>query len=233
MFTGIVEQVGVVVARVGSGQGARLSVRTAYPDLVLGESVAVNGVCLTVDEASAAGVFGADASAETLDRTTLGKLRAGASVNLERALTPTSRLGGHIVSGHVDAVARLRARTRVGDAERLVFELPPALARFVAEKGSVALDGISLTVNAVDDREGTFDCMIIPHTQRRTTLVDLSVGGAVNLEVDLLARYAARLLGAPHVVHTDPAAGRSDHEDRDQSLLRALRDGGYVGGRGA
>jgi len=227
VFTGIVEQVGVVAGRTASARGARLSIRTEWSDLALGESIAVNGVCLTVDKTEG-GVFSADASSETLARTTVGALRAGARVNLERALTPTSRLGGHIVSGHVDATSRLVAREAVGEAQRLTFGLPLSIARFVAEKGSIAVDGISLTVNHVEDAHegGTFDCMIIPHTQRRTTLFDLVVGGSVNLEVDLLARYAARLLGSPHV-HAEPPA------DRDEPLLRALRDGGFLGGHGA
>lgn len=231
MFTGIVEQIGTVVAREPRGVAARLVVACTWSDLVLGESISVAGVCLTVDAVRETGkapngkafAFEADASPETLERSTLREARPGRAVNLERALRADSRLGGHFVGGHVDARVRLLSRKAWGEATELRFALPRALARFVAPKGSVAIDGVSLTVNHVRDgeAEGDFDVVVIPHTLRSTTLVDLPVGAQVNLEVDVLARYVARRLEAPSDERrTDPAD--------DESLLRALREGGYL-----
>lgn len=226
MFTGIVEQIGTVVAREPRGVAARLVVACTWSDLVLGESIAVAGVCLTVDGIRAQGkafAFEADASPETLERSTLREARPGRAVNLERALRADSRLGGHFVGGHVDARVRLLSRKAWGEATELRFSLPRELARFVAPKGSVAIDGVSLTVNHVRDgeAEGDFDVVVIPHTIRSTTLVDLPVGAQVNLEVDVLARYVARRLEAPSDERpADPA--------KDESLLRALREGGYL-----
>lgn len=159
--------------------------------LALGESIAVNGACLTVDAISGDG-FEVDASAETLARTTLGALKAGGTVHLERALRAADRMGGHIVTGHVDGVGSLLERQAVGDSIALVFRLPGELAPFVAEKGSITVEGVSLTVNAAGpDR---FDVTIIPHTLAKTHLGQLRQGDAVNLEVDLVARYVGRLL---------------------------------------
>ncbi|HEY1693022.1 MAG TPA: riboflavin synthase [Polyangiaceae bacterium] len=220
MFTGLVAATGVLAGRVPSprGPGARLVVRAAFAavadePLALGESITVDGACLSVTEALPDG-FAVDATAETLARTTLGELAVGARVNLERALRAGDRLGGHLVSGHVDGVGRLEARTEVGEALGLTFALPAGLARYVAEKGSVALNGASMTVNAVrdvkappgnpgdpGDRGGasaTFDVMVIPITRRETNLGDLAVGARVNVEVDQVARYVARILGRDH-----------------------------------
>lgn len=191
MFTGLVEAMGVLASREPRGPGARLVIRATLAGelLATGESISVDGACLSVVE-SPAGGFAVDATAETLARTTLGTLPLGRRVNLERALQVGDRLGGHIVTGHVDAVGTLVERKAVGEAEAMTFSLPAQLARFFAEKGSIAVAGVSLTVNAV--RDNAFDVMLIPITLRATTLGDLAPGEQVNLEVDLVARYVAR-----------------------------------------
>lgn len=194
MFTGIVEAVGQIAACEHRAIDARLRVETGkldMRDVRLGDSIAVSGVCLTVI-VRGAHEFSADVSAETLARTTLGRLAIGAMVNLEKALTPTTRLGGHLVSGHVDAVGELTARSDEGRSRRLRFRAPAELARYIAAKGSICVDGVSLTVNAVHGAE--FEVNIVPHTLAETTLGELKPGGAVNLEVDILARYVERLL---------------------------------------
>ena len=201
MFTGLVTEIGTL-----RQVGARLSIECAYESLELGESIAVSGVCLTVARIAPRG-FEADASAETLSRTTLGQARVGSQVNLERALRPRDRLGGHLVSGHVDAVGTLRRTEAIAGARRLTFGLDRALARYVAEKGSITIDGVSLTVNGVSEpsvAEAWFHVAIIPHTETKTTLSAIEVGAPVNLEVDLVARYVARLAGF------EPARGSSD-----------------------
>jgi riboflavin synthase len=191
VFTGLVETMGLLAEREARGPGARLvlSASLAHEPLALGESIAIDGACLSVVEL-APGRFAVDATAETLARTTLGTLPVGKRVNLERAVRAGDRLGGHLVTGHVDAVGRLLGRHEVGEAVAMRFSLPAELARFVAEKGSVAVGGVSLTVNAVADE--SFDVMIIPITLRVTTLGELAAGDPVNLEVDLVARYVAR-----------------------------------------
>ena len=218
MFTGIVETTGTLAAREARGPGARLRVATSMGGgpLVIGESIAVHGACLTVQTIASDGFF-CDASTETLARTTLGSLAVGARVHLERALAVGDRLGGHIVTGHVDGKVRLREREELGEAAKLVFEIEdPPLARFVAPKGSVAVDGVSLTVNGVAG--AAFDVVIIPHTLTVTTLGALRPGDAANLEVDLLARYVARLLASPP----------DDTASRDASLLAKLKAAGFV-----
>lgn len=198
MFTGLVECTGVLAERAARGPGARLVVRPATPlagePLALGESILVDGACLSVTEVLPAGAFAVDATAETLARTTLGHVAVGGRVNLERALLAGDRLGGHIVTGHVDGVGQLLERGRVGDAVAMTFALPPALAGYVAEKGSIAVCGVSLTVNAV--RPAAFEVMLIPITLSITRLGDLAPGHHVNLEVDLVARYVASWLAA-------------------------------------
>lgn len=191
MFTGLIETTGVLAAREARGPGASLIVRAdlAHEPLTLGESISVDGCCLSVVEL-APGEFAVDATAETLARTSLGSLPIGKRVNLERAVRAGDRLGGHLVTGHVDAVGKLLERRDVGEAVAMRFSLPAELARFVAEKGSIAVGGVSLTVNGVAD--GSFDVMIIPITLRVTTLGALAAGDPVNLEVDLVARYVAR-----------------------------------------
>lgn len=193
MFTGLIEDVGILEEFRRSGEQASLTVASSLPaqELSLGESIAVNGVCLTVT-AFGPGRFTADLSPETVACTTLGRLSRGARVNLERALRLSSRLGGHLVSGHIDGVARITERVRQGNAWRLSFQLEPALARLMIVKGSVAIDGISLTVNEVGAER--FTVMIIPHTLERTNLAEQRVGDPVNIETDLIGKYVARLL---------------------------------------
>lgn len=194
MFTGIIQAVGTLAAIEPRGGDVRLRIETRKLDLgdvVLGDSIAVNGVCLTAVALGDDG-FSADVSAETLRRTTLGGWRPGAPVNLEKALTLASRLGGHLVSGHVDGVGRLVERDEEARSVRFRIEAPAGLARYIAEKGSICVDGVSLTVNAVAG--AVFDLNIVPHTLKETTLSGLSAGQAVNLEVDLIARYLERLV---------------------------------------
>lgn len=196
MFTGLVEEKGTLAARVARGPGARLTIRCslgASEPLVMGESISVDGCCLSVVAIAPDG-FEIDASAETLARTTLGALALGAAVNLERATKLGERMGGHVVSGHVDGVATLVERCPLGEAIVLAFEVPAPLARFVAEKGSICVSGVSLTVNAVAGAR--FEVAIIPITRQVTNLDQLAVGAKVNVEVDLLARYVARALDA-------------------------------------
>jgi riboflavin synthase len=193
MFTGIVESTGSLTRVGGSGDGFVAAVHAPFSGLQLGESVAVNGVCLTVSRLLPDG-FGADVSAETSRRTTLGRLPEPAEVNLERALSLGARLGGHLVSGHVDAVARVIRTESVGEALLVEVQPPPALARYVAEKGSVTLDGVSLTVNRVSAE--SFELMLVPHTLAVTTLQRVRRGSELNLEVDLVARYVVRFLEA-------------------------------------
>ena len=195
MFTGIVEGTGSVagLAAAADGSGARLVVAAPWlaGQLQLGESVAVNGCCVTVAEATAAG-FAADLVAETLRRTALGGLAAGARVNLERPLALGGRLGGHLVQGHVDGVAKVLERVPVGDGEEVRVELPEPLQRYVVEKGSVAVDGVSLTVAGVGP--GWFAVALVPHTLEVTTLGDRRPGDPVQLEVDVVAKYVERLV---------------------------------------
>jgi riboflavin synthase len=192
VFTGIVEEIGTVVAA-GSG---RLAVRgpVVAADASAGDSIAVSGVCLTV-VAVADGVFTADVMAETLRRTVLGGLRTGDPVNLERAATPTTRLGGHLVQGHVDGVGTVTDREPGAQWEIVRFALPPHLARYVVEKGSIAVDGVSLTV--VEAGRDRFSVGLIPTTLERTTLGHKRVGDRVNLEVDVIAKYVEKLLDRP------------------------------------
>ena len=193
MFTGIITDQGRV-REVEARGDSRFVFETAYDteEIALGASIACSGACLTVVD-KGEGWFAADVSAETLSKTTLGDWRAGTTVNFERALRFGDELGGHIVSGHVDGVAVLRDVSPEGDSLRLAFEAPEALARFIAAKGSVTLDGVSLTVNEVEGAR--FGVNIIPHTAAVTTLGGLAPGDRVNLEIDMLARYVQRLLG--------------------------------------
>jgi riboflavin synthase len=191
MFTGLVEAQGTLASREARGSGFRIRVEAAVSALELGESIAVSGVCLTVTASDARG-FHADVSLETVERTTLGQLELGAKLNLERSLKVGDRLGGHLLSGHVDAVANVRSAHLDGEASRVVVSYPNELGPFIAVKGSVALDGVSLTVNAVTD--STLEVTLIPHTRQVTTLGDLTPGRPLNLEVDMLARYAVRYL---------------------------------------
>jgi riboflavin synthase len=199
VFTGIVEEVGTVVVREDQADAARLQIRArkVLEDVALGDSIAVNGVCLTVTGVDH-DVWSTDVMAETLRRSSLGKAEAGASVNLERAVTPHTRLGGHLMQGHVDGVGTLVSRDPSEHWEVVRIALPPALARYVVEKGSIAVDGVSLTVSAVspaDLPEPWFEVSLIPTTLRETTLGARTPGDPVNLEVDVIAKYVERLLG--------------------------------------
>ena len=195
MFTGIVQAVGRIEKRIEHSAGdVSFVVVTGDIDpagIAVGDSVCVSGVCLTAVEATQTG-FRTDVSAESLARTTLRDLAAGSRVNLETALTPDTRLGGHLVSGHVDGIAQVLARWDDARSVRFEFRVPETLAKYIAEKGSVCIDGTSLTVNGVDGSD--FDVNIVPHTLAATTLGELGPGSAVNIEVDQIARYVERLL---------------------------------------
>ena len=194
MFTGIIEAVGEIVACEPRSGDLRLRVKTFGLDLAgisLGDSIATNGVCLTVIELPGDG-YVADVSSETLANTTIGDWQAGTPVNLERALTPSSRLGGHLVSGHIDAVGEVLSRHPDARSERFRLRAPDSLAKYIAHKGSITVDGTSLTVNRVEGAE--FELNIVPHTLEHTVMGTYVPGSRVNLEVDLVARYLERLL---------------------------------------
>lgn len=194
MFTGIIQALGQIAEIQSKGTDLRLRIATgalALDDVRLGDSIAVSGVCLTVVDLPGDG-FWADVSAETVTRSVLGEIVCGSAVNLEKALTASTRLGGHLVSGHVDGVGTLIERRVDGRSVILRVRIPSALARYVAEKGSICVDGVSLTVNRVHGAE--FELNIVPHTLAQTTLGEFSTGRRVNLEVDVIARYLERLL---------------------------------------
>ena len=194
MFTGLIQDVGRIAAQHARDGDVCLQIAVgALPmdGVVPGESIAVSGVCLTVVAHDAQG-FAADVSNETLARTTLGSLAVGAAVNLERALLATDRLGGHLVAGHVDGVGEVVSVSDDARSQRWRFRAPHRLLRYIAEKGSICVDGVSLTVNAVDD-EG-FEVNLVPHTIDHTAFAETRIGAAVNLEVDLVARYVERLI---------------------------------------
>jgi riboflavin synthase len=193
LFSGLVEALGTVVRVTASEGDAILTLDAPFGDLSLGESMCVSGVCLTVARIGE-GSFDADVSAETLRRSTLGRLRPGDVVNLERSLRLGDRLGGHLVFGHVDAVGKLVSIIPEGTAGLYRFEVPPEVSRYTVEKGSVAVDGISLTVFDCDGRG--FTVAVIPHTARVTTLGRLAPGAAVNIESDMIARYVEKLLSS-------------------------------------
>jgi riboflavin synthase len=193
MFTGIISNIGEVADR----DGGRFTIRcaSAADSIAIGASISCDGACLTATTVAADGAgssFTVDVSNETLSKTTLGEWQPGRRINLERALKAGDELGGHIVSGHVDGVGRIAAMRADGDSRRFTIDVPPELARYIAAKGSVALDGISLTVNEVE--ENLFGINIIPHTLTHTTLEAKKPGDRVNLEIDVVARYVARLM---------------------------------------
>jgi riboflavin synthase len=206
VFTGIVEEVGTLVVRQDGPDSAVLRIRAerTLDGVALGDSISVNGVCLTVtdvqpEHGSGAGVWSTDVMAETLRRSSLGSTADGDGVNLERAVTAETRLGGHLVQGHVDGVGRVLARTPGDRWEIVRISLPPELARYVVEKGSIAVDGVSLTVSALtpaDAAEPWFEVSLIPTTLRDTTLGARAPGDPVNLEVDVIAKYVERLMGS-------------------------------------
>lgn len=219
MFTGLVAGTGRLEARERRGPGYRLVIGTSgvsgFDALELGESIAVSGACLTVVTASP-GRFEADVSIETAQKTTLGAIQLGSELNLERSLRVGDRLGGHWVSGHVDGVARVQRIEAQGDSWLVTIAVPEPQRRFVAQKGSVALDGVSLTVNAVDDQ--SLSVMLIPHTREVTSLKHWQAGVPVNLEVDLVARYLVRYF---------EATGQTAASHDDASLAQALERAGY------
>jgi riboflavin synthase len=189
MFTGLIEDIGEVVEVTPVPQGMRLTIATRLTDLTHGASLAVDGCCLTAVQLP----FAADVSAETLSRTTLGRLRAGHKVNLERPMRLGDRLGGHLVLGHVDGVGEIVSRENVGEGVRVRLKLPTGLAQYVVEKGSIALDGISLTVNGVFPGD-EIELFLIPETLRATTWGIKAAGARVNVEADILAKHVERLL---------------------------------------
>lgn len=234
MFTGLIEEV-AVVRRIVQGQaGARLEIeaRRALVDIHLGDSIAVNGVCLTVTGFSAS-TFTADAVPETMRRTNLGRLRPTACVNVERALRVGDRLGGHIVSGHVDGVGRLQARTPEGSAIVLTVAADLGLIRYIAEKGSICVDGVSLTV--MDVGADAFRVSVIPHTGTATTLLSSPLGAEMNLECDVIAKYVERLLGLARPggaqgqsVVASSGTGDVSSPDADRFTMDFLRQNGFA-----
>ena len=198
MFSGIIERLSKVRQAAKQDSTLILTLETGYPDLELGESIAVNGVCLTVVEFAPSGLAKFFVSAETIDRSNLGQLSAGGFVNLERSVRLETRLSGHLVQGHVDGKARLATVTPQDGAYLLALTLPRSVARYCVEKGSIALNGISLTLNAVEDSadQTVIRLTIIPHTWEHTNLQHLSPGADVNVEVDVMAKYVERLCQA-------------------------------------
>lgn len=204
MFTGIIQAIGTISTIEPRGGDTRLRIRTGKLDLgdvQLGDSIAVNGVCLTAVELPGDG-FWADVSQESLDKTTLAQLMVNQRVNLEKALTPNTRLGGHLVSGHVDGIGEVLSRKAAARAVQFTIRAPDELARYIAHKGSICVDGTSLTVNAVNG--AVFELTIVPHTLQETIMDEYQGGSRVNLEVDLIARYLERLLLGERAA--DPAA---------------------------
>jgi riboflavin synthase len=201
MFTGLIEATGIITSIEKSNAGAVIWVASSnldYSDVSIGDSIAVNGVCLTAVEFSKQqneASFRADLSQETLQRSCFANYVMGQKVNLEKALLPTTRLGGHLVSGHVDGIGKVQQRYKEGNSETFIISAPEPLYRYIAEKGSICVDGISLTVNAVD--ESGFRLTIVPHTLENTGMGDYEVATQLNLEVDLLARYTEQLLKYP------------------------------------
>ncbi|MGY0399116.1 MAG: riboflavin synthase [Ostreibacterium sp.] len=196
MFTGIIQDLGIIKSIKSSGIDTTISIQAKHLQLnhsTAGDSIAVNGVCLTATKIED-DTFWLDISHESLDKTTLHKLKIGQSVNLEKALTLSTPLGGHLVSGHVDGVGKLLKKSLDGNSTRYYFESPMPLMKYIASKGSITIQGISLTVNNTVDNG--FDVAIIPHTETVTNLGKLPIGGEVNLEIDLIARYVAKLLSS-------------------------------------
>jgi riboflavin synthase len=207
MFTGIIQSLGAIQAIESRSGDARFTLQCGelkMDEVALGDSIAVNGVCLTVVEKKPQS-FVADVSGETLSRTTLGSLKVASVVNLEMAMTPTMRLGGHLVSGHVDGVGKVLRRWSDGCSERFVVKAPDNLAKYIAEKGSICIDGISLTVNRVDGSE--FELNIVPHTLQVTSMGQFVAGTSVNLEVDIIARYLERLMLGDTAASKNAATG--------------------------
>jgi len=196
MFTGLIEQIGKVESAEDRRGQRKIQIQTKYPDLKAGESVAVNGVCLTVSEAGAKGEAFFFVSEESLERSTLGKLETGSKVNLERAMVFGERMGGHWVQGHVDVKGMVLNCVEGADHHRITLAMDPKYGRYCVEKGSISVDGVSLTINSITEtrnKEFMVSFLVIPHTWKNTTLSDLKIGDAVNVEVDILAKYIERL----------------------------------------
>ncbi|MGF1762981.1 riboflavin synthase [Aliivibrio kagoshimensis] len=218
MFTGIIEAVGTLAALTPKGEDISITVNVGdldMADVKLGDSIATNGVCLTV-VAQTASTYTADLSLETLKRTGFSHYQSGEKVNLEKAMLPTTRFGGHIVSGHVDGVGEVIERHQTGRAIEFWIKMPVEIARYVAEKGSITVDGISLTVN--DLRKDAFKLTIVPHTASETTMDDFVVGKKVNLEVDVFARYLERLV-----------MSKNEQPENDSTTMELLAKSGFLG----
>ena len=224
MFTGLVETTAILRNVARRGPEAQLRFQVGLDALELGESIAIDGVCLTVTAIHDDG-FSADASAETLEVSTLGRLGVGDETNVERACRADSRLGGHLVLGHVDAVGTVARFEAVGDAWTLVVDCPESVQRYLAPKGSICIDGVSLTINRLAPPAGV-EIMVVPHTLQMTTLRALALGRRVNVEVDVLARYVARQLEWAGLL--GPAAMRQAAASRDARLMDALSKGGFI-----
>ncbi|MCP4432400.1 MAG: riboflavin synthase [Gammaproteobacteria bacterium] len=217
MFTGIIQALGTIASIESRGGDLRLAIDSADLELencALGDSIAVNGVCLTVVTLGN-NSFAADVSLETIARTSLGMLKSGSMVNLEKALTLNTMLGGHLVSGHVDGLASIVSIVEDARSIRYSFEVPFSLQHYIAEKGSVTVDGTSLTVNRIEENQ--FDVNIVPHTQQKTIFGNYRVSTQVNLEVDIIARYLERLI-----------KGHEGSGDNDQQLLKSLHSAGFL-----
>lgn len=216
MFTGLIEGTGILLRVERRGEDARMFVQAEYPidDFRLGESISVDGVCLTLVSFQGR-EFAVDVSVETLNRTTLGNKRTGTRLNLERALRLGDRLGGHLVSGHVDGIGCLSNRLEEGRSVRLFFQVESAISRYIIEKGSIAVNGISLTINGCS--EGHFDVNIVPHTAGQTTILHVKKGEAVNIETDLIGKYVERML-APWGKKTEKPG---EKRPIDESFLRS------------
>ena len=227
MFTGIVEETGKIARLSKGADGARIEIAAAkvLEGTQVGDSICTNGVCLTV-AALGAGSFCADVMNETLDRSSFRACAPGDAVNLERALTPTSRMGGHIVTGHIDGLGRIKDVTRDGQAVWFSISVAPALSRYIVEKGSVALDGMSLTVARAGENNFAVSC--IPHTLEATVLQRRRVGDAVNIECDLLAKYVEKLLGAPREETAADAAADGGTADAQPLDFSFLADNGFM-----
>lgn len=211
MFTGIITELGEIASLDRKGEGAQLTVRAPQTtgDAAVGDSISVNGICLTVVEIKGKDIS-FDVSFETLNSTNLGSLKRGDRVNLEPALTPNSKMGGHFVTGHIDGIGKIRSRRRIGNADRIEIEAPAQVLRYLVGKGSVAIDGISLTV--VDVLKDAFSVVIIPHTADMTTIGFKKGGDTVNLEPDILAKYVAKFV----------------LPDSDASLMSSLKKSGFL-----
>ena len=218
MFTGIIETTGTITHQMPMAEGVRLTIACNMRDYQMGESIAVNGICLTVVSFKS-GEFSAEASSETLARTNLGQLKVGSQVNLERALRLGDRLGGHWVAGHIDGTGKLARIDNHGAAKAIVVEADACLLKYIVEKGSVTLDGASLTVNRVDDKE--FEVMLIPHTQAVLFEGFAVVGRSINIEVDILGKYVEKLLSCND-------ANQSDIKPSNSLTLEKLRENGFA-----